>query len=270
MIRMPWRLPSRRPGSPDLSGYRYELKFVIDPLTLPMVMSWIRVHPAAFRRAFPPRLVNSLYFDNGEWSSLEDNLAGVAERSKLRLRWYGDNLCSVNGSLELKVKRGELGRKIAVCMDHRLDLRDRRWFDVLRELRSRPLGELAPVVRRQVFPTFIGTYRREYFATGDRSVRLTIDSGIRLYDQTRSATPNLDRPAPAEPVAVVELKCAATDAAELRSVASRLPLQRVAYSKYAQGVLTTLARMEPAAGALGRRSTVDAAADRTLPLRRAA
>ena len=112
--------------------------------------------------------------------------------------------------------------------------------------------------------------RAENYTTGDRRVRLTIDSGLRLYDQTRSAIPNLDRPSPAEPVAVVELKCAAEDSVELRSVASRLPLQRVAYSKYAQGVLTSLERMEPAAGPLGRRSTVETPTVQTLQQRRAA
>jgi hypothetical protein len=221
-------------------------------MALPIVRSWIRLHPAAFRRAYPPRLVNSLYFDTATWASLEDNLAGVAERDKLRLRWYGPDLNRIEGSLELKAKRGEVGTKITAPLDRPLILHHRRWADIVRDLRSRALGPLAPAAGRKSLPIVLIQYRREYLISADGSSRLTIDSEMRTFDQTRSGRPDPRRVIPAEPALIVELKGDAGNRRSLQAVASHLPLRRVAYSKYTRGVLAALGQAELAAGALGR------------------
>jgi len=252
MIRMRPIVSGPTDPAPDARQYRYEIKFATEPTALPIVRSWIRLHPAAFRRAYPPRLVNSLYFDTATWASLEDNLAGIAERDKLRVRWYGPDLNRIEGSMELKAKRGELGTKIAVALDRPLTLDDRRWADIVRDLRSRTLGPLAAAAGRKNLPIVLIQYRREYLITADGSSRLTMDSEIRTFDQTRSGRPDLRRVIPAEPTLIVELKGDAGDRRSLEAVAAQLPLTRVAYSKYTRGVLTALGQAELAAGALGR------------------
>ncbi len=230
--------------------YRYEVKFAAEPASLPRVRSWIRLHPAAFRRAYSPRQVNSLYFDTASWTSLGDNLAGVADRAKLRLRWYGPDLGVIDGSMELKAKRGELGTKITVPLDGPLTLDDRRWSHVLRDLRSRPLAALTAAAARHSHPIVVIRYRREYFVSADGAARLTIDTAIDTFDQTRSAHPNLRRVAPVEPALIVELKGDAGHRRSLQAVAAHIPFTRIAWSKYCRGVLGTLGREELVAGAL--------------------
>ena len=63
--------------------------------------------------SYPDRYVNSLYFDDIYYNTIHDNLAGVSNRRKLRLRWYHDNDEQVISGLvlESKIRDGRLGYK---------------------------------------------------------------------------------------------------------------------------------------------------------------
>jgi hypothetical protein len=104
-------------------GWRYELKMACDLARLAQARTWIRLHPAGFRTAFPPRTVNNLYFDTPDLNSLFANTYGVGSRQKLRLRWYGETLPTTlsHSVLELKYKDNMLGNKKTEGLDCTLD-----------------------------------------------------------------------------------------------------------------------------------------------------
>ena len=54
----------------DPQNVRYEIKMDCDRTYLPVIKSWVIVNSAGFREAFPPRQVNSLYFDTNDMDSL--------------------------------------------------------------------------------------------------------------------------------------------------------------------------------------------------------
>ena len=65
------------------------------------------------KRLFQINKVNSLYFDNIAQEAIQHNLAGISNRNKVRLRWYGDNSSSISETnLEIKFREGRLGYKI--------------------------------------------------------------------------------------------------------------------------------------------------------------
>ena len=68
---------------------RYELKFILDDIELTRAMKWLYTYTSAQER-YHKRKVNSLYFDDLNFTSVIDNLAGLPYRSKNRLRWYGE------------------------------------------------------------------------------------------------------------------------------------------------------------------------------------
>ena len=69
-------------------------------------------HNLYFRPHFQERFVNSIYFDNLDLKFAEDNLAGVSNRKKIRLRWYSPNSNTlINPTLEVKVKKNFQGFK---------------------------------------------------------------------------------------------------------------------------------------------------------------
>ena len=43
-----------------------------------------------FKEQYQNRKVNSIYFDDLNYSSIKQNLDGVSDKKKYRIRWYGD------------------------------------------------------------------------------------------------------------------------------------------------------------------------------------
>ena len=100
------------------SDYRYEIKFVLDNASLADVMQWLYNNTTA-NKSYDNRMVNSIYFDDLDFSSVSDNLAGVPNRLKTRLRWYQSkkNQHTSIPVLEQKIKTGRLGMKSSVTIN---------------------------------------------------------------------------------------------------------------------------------------------------------
>src|SRR3989344_5988633 len=93
---------------------RYERKFAILNFTIHQVELLIKLNPKMFSEIFYKRKVNNIYLHSFERSDYEDNVVGNPERSKTRIRWYGKLFeLTKNPVLEIKIKRGNVGRKIS-------------------------------------------------------------------------------------------------------------------------------------------------------------
>src|SRR5690349_4465460 len=91
---------------------RYERKSRAEDVSLEQFLHTIKLHPASFRMAFPDRFINSIYLVTYELDYYNDNIAGLADRVKQRIRWYGVDLEHIaNPVLEIKIKNNELGYK---------------------------------------------------------------------------------------------------------------------------------------------------------------
>ena len=165
--------------------YRYEIKFVLDNAKLSHCMKWLLYQTSAIR-AFDNRIVNSIYFDDLSYSSVRDNLAGISDRNKFRLRWYGNG--DDEGPLfEIKSRNGRLGAK---TIYHIKSLKK----NILSENFDYITGECFKELERQniifdkyLAPTLQVKYEREYFETFN-GIRITIDqeicfSDIQLYSK---------------------------------------------------------------------------------------
>ena len=63
-----------------------------------------------FKKVFPKRVVNSIYFDTEKYKDVWDNINGFGIRRKLRLRWYNE-LKDSEVNLEEKKKIGFVTKK---------------------------------------------------------------------------------------------------------------------------------------------------------------
>ena len=76
-------------------NYRYEIKVPISQYNEIIFLNWflslrnIRVHN-------PPREINNIYFDNLNFTSAQNNIDGISERAKFRVRWYNSDFFSKN------------------------------------------------------------------------------------------------------------------------------------------------------------------------------
>ena len=225
--------------SEPTAGLRYELKLVCDPHRLAQARSWIRLHPAGFVVAYPPRRVNSLYLDTPHLSSFDENLAGVSARQKLRLRWYGEDVRGIEPVLELKQKRDLLGRKKQVRLPCRLDLTS-SWREILGAIRTCVEPEWRVLLQTADQPTLFNHYQREYYATPDNALRVTLDYAYAAYDQRLSLRPNLRVPLPVADQVVIEIKAAPEHAERLQEAIAQFPALRTRNSKYVGSLQTAL------------------------------
>ncbi len=226
------------------STHRYERKFEGTVSAASQVELIVRMHPAHFREAYPPREINNIYFDTPNLASFTDHVMGAARRSKLRLRWYGQELGHIEKPvLEVKLKDGHVGTK----QQYRLPPADFSGVLDLPRLHqdAKESGAAPTVVERLAAssPTLLNRYRRKYYVSADGRFRVTIDTGLsfRVINgryhgfRNRYTDPRL---------IIVELKYAAKHDEGARDIGGGLPFRVSKLSKYIHG-LVCLGRFEP-------------------------
>lgn len=170
---------------------RYEIKFILNSEELLETYSFLK-HEGAIK-AFPDRSINSLYFDTINFDSIKDNLSGLSNRQKVRLRWYEKIINEDPAFLEIKKRIGRLGCK------------DRYEIDSLtnKNINTKSLNEIKNILFSFIFknqclldeiylPTLFVKYDREYYETD--FFRITLDrninySDVSLYNKLDHFTP---------------------------------------------------------------------------------
>jgi VTC domain len=221
---------------PMLPNPRYERKFVADGLALAEVLALVRRHPAAFREAYPPRFVNNIYLDSHGRSDYHDNIAGVANRSKTRVRWYGPLSGQIaEPVLERKLKRGLISGKLT----HALPGFAANGGMIQPLLKSAFEAALLPERLRfdlsQREPSLFNRYRRYYFLSGDGRFRLTVDTELQCG---RGSASNGLRATltPCAPTQILELKFGPSEVEQADRVTNFLPFRLARCSKYVLGI----------------------------------
>jgi hypothetical protein len=201
---------------------RYEVKLALPERDLPRLRALLALLPSAPRPSFPDRVVQSLYFDTVDGAAVADNLAGVAVREKLRLRWYGEPATAVCAHLELKRRRNNVGDKLAADVPGPLDVAGVAKWRFLRTLMAR----VAPAWRERLAGTEVVQwirYRRRYVGSLDGALRVTLDTELDAFDQRHRAALGRSTGTPLPRLAIVELKADLPARDELERWVQRLP-----------------------------------------------
>jgi len=128
-----------------------------------------------FHEAFTKRNVNSIYFDDKNLSSIIENLDGVMNKKKYRVRWYGDKEVIEKCSLEIKEKKGFVCRKLVKP----LNLKKKIFFnyDGINELKEEILKLIDYKIN--LIPVLSTHYVREYYLSSlNNQIRATLDHDI--------------------------------------------------------------------------------------------
>lgn len=164
----------------EMSQYRYEIKFVLNETAYAAFMSWMFAVTRC-RKRFADRTVNSIYFDDIDFTSVKDNLSGLPDRLKTRLRWYQSEVKGVALPLVLeeKIRLGRLGSKNSLKLKIATgDIEKLPLADVMASLRSElPLDH--DLSRHHFSPVLNVSYSRQYFED-TIGLRITIDEKIRF------------------------------------------------------------------------------------------
>ena len=218
-----------------VNDYRFEKKFHTNILGPADILDRVLSSRALFRKEHEARCVNSIYFDTPDLFFMQENLAGISNRCKVRVRWYGECM-RVEGSpnIEIKVKKNALGFKyryqLASVVKNQNAPISRLLQSVSREVHASP--ELLFLTSLE--PKILISYRRQYFISAGGDVRLTLDSNI--YFSAIDANGALGPQARAmQDDVIVELKYG-LGAQDLDSIFDDLKFKFSRFSKYVVGM----------------------------------
>ena len=210
---------------------RYERKYKVYDYPPDMVEQLIKVHPASMKKIYPNRQINNIYFDTSTLSTYWDNVDGVAERKKYRVRWYNDDVTKIEKPhFEVKNRIFELGTKKITRIDD-FDLDNLRFLTrIVNELSDAP-GRLQPII--------MNSYKRSYYGTSDGKFRITIDWHVRYFSMmfaqrfTRYAVQDFN-------ATILEIKYDKKDDDFTDRITQFFPFRQTKSSKYVTGVQYTI------------------------------
>lgn len=215
---------------------RYELKFILNEMSYAQAISWTYAN-ISIQEKYPSRNIFSLYYDTPDLAAAQENLAGLSNRQKIRLRWYTslEENSRIEPKIEFKIRSGRLNHKINLalpeegieCIEN-----NRSNKALLEQVQLSLDAELHTAMH--LFPSLFVQYQRQYFESHS-GIRVTFDKNIQfrqtpLYAPIISA--NLVNYAPS----IMEIKFSPEQYHLAAHLLKRLNLVPKRHSKYVAGL----------------------------------
>lgn len=217
---------------------RYEIKFILNESELTEAIYFLKMIGSF--SPYPSRSINSLYFDTIDFQGVRDNLAGISQRHKVRLRWYDENeIDSFKPPvLEIKKRNGRLGSKYKYIIP---DINKEQILGKEVNLLCNDIFnyihrnyEYDQLLNDQYIPMLFVNYDREYYETM-RGLRITIDKKIAFRNITFNDPIKYCNPIPYNEY-IMELKFPIEMKDEVSDIIRYLNLTPKRHSKYLAGM----------------------------------
>ena len=220
----------------DSESNRFERKFIIPERLTHSIEEVIKLNSALMRKIFYPRFVNNIYFDNPSFRFYFENIDGVCERMKMRIRWYGNLKDRIKKPvLELKQKHGLTGTKSFFRMPsfNLSDIYQPGFLSSLFQKTNLDMRKKNLILSLK--PTLINRYQRKYFLSIDQKFRLTLDDRLEYFP---ISSPELlsSRGLKDSLSMILELKYAPLYQLESANITQEFPFRVIKNSKYVRGV----------------------------------
>jgi len=222
--------------SNEAKNYRYERKFFISEMTRYEIETLVKLNPAVFSEIYHTRFVNNLYFDSIGMQNYFDNIDGVQQRMKVRIRWYERLFGKVEKPvLEVKTRNGLIGRKTSFPLAP-FTLDESFYPDMLVDVfnNSEIPGNLKTHLMN-LKVSLLNSYRRKYFQSADGRFRITVDSDLEFYGvqllKNNFLVNSVDRFN-----SILELKYDCENASQADLVTTHFPFRLTKSSKYVIGL----------------------------------
>lgn len=224
------------PENIPIREYRYERKYFVDQLDAKRALALIKQHPAMFSEIYPPRYINNIYLDTPMMGNYFDNVDGIPERRKARLRWYHDLFRYIDHPLlEFKIKQGRMGTKAQYpfpAFPFGEGFSENFFKDIIR---GADLPQDVNSYLLSAEPVLLNRYLRCYFATPDHKFRLTVDTGLTFYHLNKFKNRFLHKQIDYCDI-VIELKYQSEDDPDAGRISAGFPFRMTRSSKYVQGI----------------------------------
>ena len=184
-----------------------------------------------FHQPYPPRRINSLYFDSSDFVNIRESIEGCCKRTKKRLRWYENNGTQHEANLEFKSKQGHLSWKKIFPKFCIIYPSASKWDEFVDKGNWERLQVIGPT-----FPSSIVSYSRTYYESANKKIRITLDQDIVYYDQHLSSGPNFLNNYQDPAKLVIEIKLNSRDQGLIKKVQHFIPFCSRRFSKYCESM----------------------------------
>jgi len=212
----------------QVNKYRYERKFLIEKNKLSSFIG--AIISKGFFEIHNERRINNIYLDNILSDSVYENIEGLSNRNKYRIRWYGGEFDFAEKVLEIKIKNEFLNKKEKINIS-------KAKLDDLTEINNHVvhlknnLSTKNKSFYLKIFnlhPSLLNSYSRRYFYCSFLNIRLTLDYNLKFYSPVTKAQYH-------EKKIIIEVKYDK----DIEFVNDFPDLQLSRYSKYVKGYLST-------------------------------
>ena len=182
----------------------------------------------------PPRIVNSIYYDNFNLEMAKNNIDGLSRRCKIRLRYYDNE--KKNCNLEIKKKINRFGFKTIFNLGTNISqINLDKLFSTDKNLYKKLIDD--PYVERFIADDFIQpqikvSYSREYFIF--KKIRLTHDKKINYISLNNGK--NFTRKKILDNTNVLEIKFNYEDFIDAKKIMNKIICKPKRFSKYLRGL----------------------------------
>ena len=159
-----------------MKNKRIERKWIFNKVDHILVLNSLLRSNFFFKNHYPTRRVNSIYFDDNNLTNITQNLDGVSNRLKYRVRWYGKNDNLINPNFEIKKKKNFETQKKTISLKNfnNINYNNEKNLNNLTEFINRKI-----VMKKNILPTLMICYNRNYLISSNKLVRATIDYDIK-------------------------------------------------------------------------------------------
>ena len=217
-------------------NYLIERKFQVSALSYSEILKNLFCNPFLFREIFLQRTVNNIYLDSFDLASFFDNIDGHSERTKTRIRWYGNDSDKIlSPKLEFKIKQGHVRSKKIFTL---LPFTFKRGFSrihLMKMLNNSSLPDPVIEILNHLRLSIYNKYKRRYFLSSDKRFRITLDRDIHYFGLKDS--PNYFVSKRTEPsMSIMELKYSPKDDSDASEIIKQFSFRMTKNSKYVSGV----------------------------------
>ena len=218
------------------NDYRFERKFIIPFHYQDFIYEIISNFPSRFIEIFEEREINNIYMDTVNFDIFKENIDGLSNRNKIRIRWYGEKYGPIKGKLEIKSKTGKVGKKTYFKIDNFNFNSKSNFKDIRNEILKNNIPHTLKEYFIKSYPTLFNRYSRRYFLSHDSKIRITIDFRINNYKISNSPINHILLPY-SIPHMIMEVKYSSKEDIGENIISSALPFRSSKYSKYITGLL---------------------------------
>ena len=194
-------------------SFRNEEKLRVASGKIFQLKEWINANNGLM--IYPTRIINSLYFDNKNYSMYNESIEGITPRKKIRLRSYDKEfILSKRVNKEIKITSVEGRYKISEKATNPSDLVKLGIYD-------HNYGLCLPVLNV--------LYERSYYKI--KNARLTIDKKIIYKNFTNG---KISKFSTFDNFNIVELKYSSSQS--VNNISKNFPFDRTRFSKYCRGI----------------------------------